>query len=160
MGTVSWRDEREKRRQEKEREQQQDAVIAEIREERSASNRKDLWAMAEHVRNMVIDLRSWIYWIGFDKSLIPEENIVRAYEDIDDAIERLMQQAGVRKVTLNYLEELKYELNNHREIFMRRGAIDQKNEGELRKSSDRIIGLENSMRHSFHNSDYEWDNIG
>jgi hypothetical protein len=64
------------------------------------------------------------------------------------------------KNNARWLNEMKYELDSHREILKRLGPVDPKNEVELRKSSDKLIDLENSIRYSFGRDDYDPDNIG
>lgn len=122
--------------------------------------RNDLWAMAEHIRNMVIDLRSWIYWLGYDRSQIPEENIDRAYDDIKAEIRRFLEQDGLRAIVRKTAEELIYELDDHMHIFKGMGTMDRDSEVALRKSTNRLIDLENSMRSEFHNGKFEGDEIG
>ena len=155
-----WKEQREKRRAEEEAQQRYEDGMKEIREERQMMDRNDLWAMAEHIRNMIIDLRSWIYWLGFDKSQVTDEGISKAYGAIKAEADRLLSQKGVRAITVKWLNELKYELDSHRETFKRLGPVDPKNEVELRKSSDKLIDLENSIRYSFGRDDYDPDNIG
>ena len=155
-----WKEQREKKKAADESQRRYEEGMKEIREERQMVKRNDLWAMAEHIRNMIIDLRSWIYWLGYDKSQLTDEGIDEAYGAIQAEVERFLSQEGVRTVTQRWLNEMKYELDSHKEIFKRLGPLDPKNEVELRKSSDKLIGLENSIRYSFGRDDYDSDNIG
>lgn len=119
--------------------------------------REAMWQL-EEIRNRYIELRSALYWIGYDLEGFDEHEIEKYYQDMKNQAEALRDgpELKKRKWFQNNLKEIQYLFEEHYQKLMdtpENGYI--KNLGassivnlppDIRKLSDEIVGMLNDMR--------------
>lgn len=122
------------------------------------SGNEAMWAM-EELRNRYIDLRSSLYWIGYDLEGFDEDEITKYYDDLKKRAEaiRNLPEVRKRKWFQNNLKEIVYLFNEHYQKLMETpengylkklwgGRLTVELPMEIRKTSDEIVNKLNEMR--------------
>lgn len=116
-----------------------------------------MWAM-EELRNKYIELRSSLYWIGYDLEGFDEHEIEKYYDNmVERAVTlRNMPELRKRKWFQNNLKEIVYLFKEHYQKLMEtpekgylkdRGGIQSVElPMDVRKTSDEIVNKLNEMR--------------
>ena len=121
------------------------------------SGNEAMWAM-EELRNKYIELRSSLYWIGYDLEGFDEAEIEKYYDNMVERTEAIRNMPDVRKRKWfqNNLKEIVYLFKEHYQELMEtpeKGYL--KDWGitrsvelpmDVRKTSDEIVNKLNEMR--------------